>query len=93
LRGHLDEIHAFPVCVRTRLVRRLDPEIRPPVDQADAGHADRVVDPRLGLRATRRLERASPRPQICFTELVMSSFGNEKTADMQRQIISTNLVG
>jgi hypothetical protein len=76
-----------------RFVRRLDPEIRAAVDQADAGYADRVVDPRLGLRATRRLERASPRPQICFTELVMSSFGNEKTADRQRQIISTNLVG
>jgi len=30
---------------------------------------------------------------MCVTKLVMSSLGNEKTADMQRQIISSNLVG
>src|SRR5262245_5176244 len=87
LRRHLDVIQSLSVRVRPRLFSRLDAELLPLfTDQTHPRDADRIVDPHLRLRATRGLERPSPWPQILILKLLLSSFGNEKTADMQRRV-------
>src|SRR5262249_14323779 len=87
----LDEIEVLPVGVLTGLVRRLDAELRSVlVDQPDPGHANRVVDARLGLGTAGRFESGAPaRPQMSFTKLVLSSSMNTKTAGGQRRRASS----
>ena len=90
----LDQVEALAIGVRTRLFRRLDPELLPFLaDQTYPGDTNRIVDSRLGFRTARGLKGASPRPQIAVTKLCLSSFANEKPVDRQRQTPnSTHLV-
>src|SRR5579862_2908996 len=89
-----DEIEALPVRVFPGLVRLLDAELLSVlVDQAHPRNANRLVDTRLRLRSARRFPGPSPRPQIRFTKLSLSSFGDVKAADRQRQRTSSTSFG
>ena len=90
-----DQIEVLPVCVLTGVVGRLDSELLSVLaDQPNVRDANRIVDARLGLGTARRFESGTPaRPQMFFTKLVLTSLETTKTAGMQRQKLSFNLLG